>query len=94
MAGTVSLRGLVTAVEYTGRNHVVSVAVDGPAVTAPGADLSGSTKPALRALFPGDAEVRPGDDAQLAVDGTRAHVFDPATGQAIWHPLDGDDPPS
>jgi multiple sugar transport system ATP-binding protein len=85
---TVSLDGVATHVEYTGRQNVVTVAVGAPPVTAPGvelnaADLAGAT---LRALFPPRAEVRSGDTVRLLVNGARAHVFDASTGAALWHP--------
>lgn len=92
---TVSLRGVVTGVEYTGRNTLVSVAIDGPAVTAAGADAgavtAGSEGSNLRALYPADARIVPGDGAQVAVEAARAHVFDAVTGRALWHPADADD---
>lgn len=86
LAEAVTLRGLVTAVEYAGRHHVVTLSVEGEPVTAPGADVSGFSGSTLRALFPAEVEIRPGDDAQVAVEAVRAHVFDPVTGRAVRHP--------
>ncbi len=76
-ANTVTLNGVVADVEYTGPQTVVSVAVTGPP--------AGST---LHACFSPRAELQPGQPVQLAVDGTRAHVFDVDTGRALWHPVD------
>jgi multiple sugar transport system ATP-binding protein len=76
----VTLDGLVTEVEYTGRQNVVAVALTG--------DSSGAT---LHALFPPRAVIRPGSAVQVAVDATRAHVFHAVTGRALWHPADASD---
>ena len=85
-----SLAATVTAVEYTGRDNVVTLAVDAPPVDAPGApapaDLFAQAQ--LRSRFPPRAEVRAGETVQIAVDVARAHVFDAGTGQALWHPPD------
>jgi multiple sugar transport system ATP-binding protein len=80
---TVTLNGMVVDVEYTGPHTVLSVAVTG----AP----SGAT---LHAFFPPRAVLSAGNAVQLAVDGTRAHVFDVESGRALWHPADatGDGP--
>jgi multiple sugar transport system ATP-binding protein len=40
----------------------------------------------LVARFPGRSGLRIGDEVSLAVDAARAHVFDPATGVALYHP--------
>lgn len=74
---TVTLNGVAREVEYTGGHTVVAVTVVG-----------GPPGVALHAFFSPRAEVRPGDRVQVAVDGTRAHVFDPGTGRALWHPAD------
>ena len=79
---TVTLNGVVQGVEYTGGHNVVAATVVG-----------GPSGVALHAFFPPRAEVRPGDSVQLAVDGTRAHVFDPDTGRALWHPADAGEEP-
>lgn len=78
-ANTVTLNGVVADVEYTGPQTVVGVAVTG----AP----AGTT---LHASFSSRAALQPGQPVQLAVDGTRAHVFDMDTGRALWHPADAD----
>jgi multiple sugar transport system ATP-binding protein len=85
---TVALDGVVTEVEYDGRRNVVTLAVD----ALPGTSLDaltsarGSGGATLRSLFPPEAVVRPGDLVAVAVDATRAHVFDAVTGAALWHP--------
>ena len=40
----------------------------------------------LMARFPGRTALRIGDEVNLAVDAARAHVFDPVTGVALYHP--------
>jgi multiple sugar transport system ATP-binding protein len=40
----------------------------------------------LHAFWPSHAVIRPGDTVRIAVEGARAHVFDPVTGVALWHP--------
>lgn len=87
---TVALDAVVTMVEYTGRHNVLTLAVGAAPVTAPGAALSAGTSAGatLRALFPPRAAVRMGDAVRVAVDAARAHVFDPETGRALWHPAD------
>jgi len=83
----VTLDAIVTGVEFTGRQQVVTAAVGAPPVTAPGADTVAGTSAGalLRSLSPPRSEVRRGDQLRLAVDATRAAVFDAATGRAIWH---------
>ncbi|MGY1609332.1 ABC transporter ATP-binding protein [Geodermatophilus sp. SYSU D00700] len=85
----VTLDGVVSHVEYTGRHHVVAVVVDAapddPDGGPPGGGSSGGI---LHAFFPPRAVIRPGDAVRVTVDATRAHVFDPATGRALHHPLD------
>jgi multiple sugar transport system ATP-binding protein len=71
-AGT--LPGVVTQVEYTGADTIVTVAVD-----------VGADDALLRARFPARAGTRPGDAVRLSVDLARAHVFDPDTGAAMLH---------
>ncbi|MGY1667956.1 ABC transporter ATP-binding protein [Geodermatophilus sp. SYSU D00696] len=85
----VTLDGVVSHVEYTGRHHVVAVVVDAapddPDGGPPGGGSSGGI---LHAFFPPRAVIRPGDAVRVTVDATRAHVFDPATGRALHHPPD------
>jgi multiple sugar transport system ATP-binding protein len=84
---SVALEGVVTDVEYSGRDNVVTVALGAPPVTAPGAGSStGST---LRAHFSPRVAIRPGQGVRVAVEAARAHVFDALTGRALWHPEDG-----
>jgi multiple sugar transport system ATP-binding protein len=80
----VALEGVVTAVDYTGRHDVVTVAVSAPPVTAPGMD--GPRAAMLRSRFPSGAVVHPGDAVRVAVEAARAHVFDASTGAALRHP--------
>jgi multiple sugar transport system ATP-binding protein len=82
----VELDAVVTAVEYTGRNQAVTLAVGAGPVTAPGADLAAAGGATLRALFPARDPVRAGDAVRMSVDARRAHVFDPTTGAALQHP--------
>jgi len=88
---SVALDATVLHAEYTGRHNVVTAAVAGPPVTAPGVEWSDGTT--LRVLFPPRAPVRPGDAVRVTVHAARAHVFDPLTGRALWHgdavPADG-----
>ena len=84
-----ALDGIVTHVEYTGRQNVVTVAVDAPPVIAPDVEPSGGAT--LQALFPPRAVVRTGQPVRVAVEAARAHVFDAVTGKALWHP---DGPPA
>lgn len=81
----VTLQAVVSDVEYTGRQHVVGLVVDAPPVVVPGAG-SAST---LHAFWPAQAAIRPGDPVRIAVEGANAHVFDAATGVALWHPDQG-----
>jgi multiple sugar transport system ATP-binding protein len=86
---SVALDATVIHAEYTGARNVVTAAIAAPPVTAPGVErFEGTT---VRVLFPPRAVVRPGDAVQVAVDATRAHVFDAVTGRALWHPdgIDG-----
>jgi multiple sugar transport system ATP-binding protein len=80
------LDGVVTSAEFTGRQNVVTAAVAAPPVTVPGAEeRAGAT---VSVLFPPRVVLRPGDAVRIAVDAARAHVFDAATGRALWHPDD------
>lgn len=78
--------GTVVATEFTGADLVVVVDVDAPAVVAPGVVWPRhGDRARLRARFRRTSAVRPGDHVTLAVDVTRAGVFDPVTGTALWH---------
>ena len=79
-ANTVTLNGVVVDLEYTGPHTVASVALTGA--------HPGST---LHVSLPSRSPVQPGEAVQVAVDGTRAHVFDADTGMALWHPTDATD---
>ena len=80
----VALDAVVTEVEYTGRHNVVVLAVSAPPVAAPGID--GPKAATLRSLFAPRVPVRLGDAVRISVEAARAHVFDAATGAALWHP--------
>ena len=92
---SVSLDAVVTDVEFSGRDSVVTLAVGAEPVTAPGAEMSAGTSAGatLRSRFPPREAVARGDLVRVAVDAARAHVFDAGTGAALWHP-DDDDPPA
>ena len=91
--GSVALDAVVTAVEYTGRQNVVTVAVGAPPVTAPGIGSSAGDPSAatLRSFFPRGAVLRRGDSVRVALEAADAHVFDAVTGRALWHPQDARD---
>ena len=72
----VAVRAIVTGVEHTGRETVVTAAAE-VALDGPGE---------LRSVFPRGSVVSPGDVVELGLDVTRASVFDPSTGRARWHP--------
>jgi multiple sugar transport system ATP-binding protein len=83
----VALPATVLAVEHTGPVQHVTLAVQAPPVTAPGAGADVRTSRAqIRARFPARVRVPPGTSVQIAVDVGRAHVFDGATGEALWNP--------
>jgi multiple sugar transport system ATP-binding protein len=90
-ADSVTLDAVVTHVEFVGQHTLVRVLVDASAVTAPGADrdAAGWAGATLHSLFPPREVVRIGSTVPIAVEGARAHVFDVATGRALWHPADG-----
>jgi multiple sugar transport system ATP-binding protein len=89
-ADSVTLDALVTHVEYTGQHNLVRVLVDAPQVVAPGVgrDAGGWAGATLHSCFPPRDAVAVGSTVPVAVEGSRAHVFDAATGQALWHPDD------
>jgi multiple sugar transport system ATP-binding protein len=88
------LHGTVVATEFTGPDLIVTVEVDAPTTSLP--DLAppfGAGEHArLQARLPRDSTVQLGSRLMLAVDARRAHVFEPATGAALWHPPDPADP--
>jgi multiple sugar transport system ATP-binding protein len=85
---TVTLPATVVQVEELGSDAVVTVEVAAPAVTAPGARNweTGTGRARLRSRFQPNTTVRVGETIPIAVDVTQAHVFDPETGRALWHP--------
>lgn len=66
----VVLAGRVSTVESLGRVAVATVAVEGGALRWDAAPTG----------------IRPGEEVWLVLDPTRAHLFDPDTGVAVWHP--------
>lgn len=83
----VALAGVAVSTEFTGRQNVVTATVAAGPVTAPGAGELDAAR--LTVPLPARAVVGPGDVVEIAVDATRAHVFDAGTGRALWHPDDG-----
>lgn len=85
-AHTVGVEATVVTVEHLGPATSLGLVVDAPAVSAPGADPPAGPRARLGAIFPAHSPVRVGDRVRVAVDATRAHVFDPVSGRALWHP--------
>jgi multiple sugar transport system ATP-binding protein len=88
---TVTLPATVVQVEEVGPDAVVTLEVQAPAVTAPGTrswetGAAGSGRARLRSRFRPNTSVRVGQTVPIAVDVTQAHIFDPVTGRALWHP--------
>jgi multiple sugar transport system ATP-binding protein len=75
----VSLPAEVVEVEQTGPDTVVTYEL-----VAPGED--GGQAARLHARRSRDSDVRRGDTVPIAIDVLRVHVFDAATGAALWHP--------
>ncbi|MET0864393.1 MAG: ABC transporter ATP-binding protein [Nakamurella sp.] len=65
------LTGTVRSIENTGRHAFVTVGIADHRVVA---------------TFAGGNTLRPGEQVDITVDAARAHVFDSATGQALFHP--------
>jgi multiple sugar transport system ATP-binding protein len=65
------LSGTVKAIDRTGRDTYLTVQVGGHRLVA---------------RFSGRTGARLGDVVTIAVDAARAHVFDRATGRALYHP--------
>jgi multiple sugar transport system ATP-binding protein len=87
----VTMPATVVGLEELGPDAVITFEVAAPAVTAPGAQSfetgeSGVGRARLRSRFRPKTTVRIGDTVPIAVDVTQAHVFDPITGRALWHP--------
>jgi multiple sugar transport system ATP-binding protein len=84
---SVTLPATVAVVEVTGPDARVAVQVDA-ALDAPGplATSAPYRDAPFWARFDPRTSVRPGDRVEVAVDAARAHVFDPATEQALHHP--------
>jgi ABC-type sugar transport system ATPase subunit len=85
----VTLPATVALIEATGPDAVVTLELAAPAVSVPGSrswETGGQGRARLRARFARDTQLRPGETVQIAVDVSRAHVFDAATGRALHHP--------
>jgi multiple sugar transport system ATP-binding protein len=86
----ITMPATVVRVEELGADAVVTFEVAAPAVTAPGTQPfeagAGVGRARLRSRFRPNTTVRVGETVPIAVDVTRAHVFDPVTGKALWHP--------
>ncbi len=83
------LRGFVVATEFTGPSVLAFVELDAPAPTGDGVEpwVPPVARARLVARLPRDHTVQLGMSFTLAVDAARVHVFDPATGLALWHPV-------
>jgi hypothetical protein len=83
----------VVATEFTGPSVIAAVELDAPAPTGPGLEplVTPTDRARLFARLPREHPVQLATYLTLAVDPARAHVFDPSTGVAVWHPVDADD---
>jgi multiple sugar transport system ATP-binding protein len=85
-ADLVTLPGVVRHREYTGACTLVSVAIDAEPVRAPGADpRPGEPNALLCVRFARHCDLPVGAPVEVAVDVSRAHVFDSRTGRALCH---------
>jgi multiple sugar transport system ATP-binding protein len=86
------LRGMVVATEFTGPSVLVAVELDAPPATCPGLEpwVAPTDRARLVARLPRDHPVQLAADLTLAVDASRAHVFDSNSGEAVWHPAEAD----
>jgi len=84
------LHGLVAATEFTGPSVLVAVEIDAPPPRGPGLEhlVAGTDRARLVVRLSREHPVTLAADLALAVDASRAHVFDPRTGRALWHPAD------
>jgi multiple sugar transport system ATP-binding protein len=82
----VTLPAVITQIEQI-RPQVI-VVIDLPAAPAisAGVDALLGADRLVRARLSPHAEVRVGDQIQVAVDASQAHVFDRRTGRALYHP--------
>jgi multiple sugar transport system ATP-binding protein len=85
------LPGVVAATEFTGSWVFAVVEIDAPPPRPAGLDalIRRADRARLVVRLPREHPVTLAADLTLAVDATRAHVFDPGTGRALWHPADG-----
>jgi multiple sugar transport system ATP-binding protein len=88
------LRGMVVATEFTGPSVLAVLEFEAPPATGAGIDewMPAGDRARLIARLPRDHPVQLGMSLTVAVDAARAHVFDPATGVALRHPADLEDP--
>jgi multiple sugar transport system ATP-binding protein len=84
------LRGIVVATEFTGPSVIAAVQLDAPAPVCPGLEplVTPTDRARLFARLPREHPVQLAAYLTLAVDPARAHIFDPRTGLAVWHPAD------
>jgi multiple sugar transport system ATP-binding protein len=66
-----TLSGTVRSAERNGRDAFVTIQIDGHRVVA---------------RMPGRTDVRTGDAVTVAIDASKAHVFESTTGRALAHP--------
>jgi multiple sugar transport system ATP-binding protein len=84
----VTMPASVVGVEELGPDAVVTLEVAARAVTAPGTRgwETGVGRARLRSRFRPNTTVRVGDTVPISIDVTQADIFDPVTGDALWHP--------
>jgi multiple sugar transport system ATP-binding protein len=82
------LRGVVAGTEFTGPSVTATVEFDAPPAVCPalGSWLAPAERATLAVRLPSDHPVQLAADLTLALDAARAHIFDPQTGAALWHP--------
>ena len=82
------LDAMVTNVEFSGRNSVVSASIEVSSLDDAGSPVMDelSVGAGLSVAVPPQVHVRPGAPVSLALQARRAHVFDAVTGLALWHP--------
>jgi hypothetical protein len=81
---------VVVATEFTGPSVLAFLELDAPPATGEGAEpwVPPGDRARLVARLPRDHPVQLGMFLTVALDAARAHVFDPSTGVALWHPMD------
>jgi multiple sugar transport system ATP-binding protein len=87
--GTPVLFSTAARIERLGTQLLVSCPLTTTAVTVadtPGVEQEPAGQAHLIARFPPGHPVRRGDRVELAVDISELSLFDPLTGEALWHP--------